>query len=56
MSVNGNDPGQNNFQMDGVAINNIANLGSANDSGIYGGIGIPSLGLHSGIQDSNFDL
>ncbi len=42
MSVNGNDPGQNNFQMDGVAINNIANLGSANDSGIYGGIGIPS--------------
>jgi len=42
MSVNGNDPGQNNFQMDGVAVNNIANLGSANDTGIYGGIGIPS--------------
>lgn len=42
MSVNGNDPGQNNFQMDGVGVNNIANLGSANDAGIYGGIGIPS--------------
>src|ERR1700722_20551255 len=28
MSVNGNDPAQNNFQMDGVAINNIANSGS----------------------------
>jgi hypothetical protein len=42
MSVNGNDPGQNNFQMDGVAVNNMANLGSANDGGIYAGIGIPS--------------
>ena len=35
ISVNGNDPGQNNFQMDGVAINNIANSDSANDAGIY---------------------
>ena len=42
MSVNGNDPGQNNFQMDGVAVNNMANRGSANDFGIYGGIGIPN--------------
>jgi len=42
ISVNGNDPGQNNFQMDGVAVNNIANLGSANDTGIYGGISIPN--------------
>ena len=42
MSVNGNDPAQNNFQMDGVAINNIANSGSSNDSGIYAGIGIPN--------------
>ena len=42
MSTNGNDPAQNNFQMDGVAINNIANSGSSNDSGIYAGIGIPS--------------
>jgi hypothetical protein len=42
MAVNGNDTMGNNFQMDGVAINNIANGGSANDSGIYAGIGIPS--------------
>ena len=42
MSVNGNNAGQNNFQIDGVAINNIANAGSANDFGIYGGIGIPN--------------
>src|SRR6202161_4372658 len=42
VSVNGNDPGQNNFQMDGVAIDNIANRGSATDSGIYAGIGIPN--------------
>jgi hypothetical protein len=38
ISTNGGDPGQNNFQMDGVAINNIANSGSSNDSGIYAGI------------------
>src|SRR5260370_974677 len=37
-----NNAGQNNSQIDGVAINNIANCGSANDFGIYGGIGIPS--------------
>jgi hypothetical protein len=42
ISVNGNNPGQNNFQMDGVQVNNIANNGTANDFGIYGGIGIPS--------------
>jgi hypothetical protein len=42
MSVNGNDPGQNNFQMDGVAVNNIANSGSSNDGTIYTGIPIPS--------------
>ncbi|HZR20679.1 MAG TPA: carboxypeptidase-like regulatory domain-containing protein [Verrucomicrobiae bacterium] len=41
-SVNGADPGQNNYQMDGVAINNIANGGSSNDAGIYAGIGIPN--------------
>ena len=41
-SVNGGDPGQNNYQMDGVAINNSANNGSSNDSGIYAGIGIPN--------------
>jgi hypothetical protein len=42
MAVNGNDPGQNNFQMDGVNITNFANSGSANDAGLYAGIGIPS--------------
>ena len=41
-AVNGADPGQNNYQMDGVAINNIANGGSSNDSGIYAGIPIPN--------------
>jgi hypothetical protein len=42
MSVNGNDPGQNNFQMDGVNITNFANSGSANDASLYAGVGIPS--------------
>jgi Carboxypeptidase regulatory-like domain len=42
MSVNGNDPGQNSFQMDGVYINNFANAGSANDSSLYTGIPVPS--------------
>src|SRR5881397_999029 len=42
MSVNGNDPGQNNFQMDGVNVTNYANSGSANDAGLYAGVGIPS--------------
>lgn len=42
MSVNGNSPGSNNFQMDGVAINNIAHPDTANDVNIYAGIGIPS--------------
>jgi hypothetical protein len=42
IAVNGNDTMGNNFQLDGVAVNNIANGGSANDSGIYAGIGIPS--------------
>jgi hypothetical protein len=41
-STNGADPGQNNYQMDGVAINNIANGGSSNDAGIYAGIPIPN--------------
>jgi hypothetical protein len=42
MSVNGMDPGQNNFQMDGVAVNNIDNGGSSNDGGLSTGIPIPS--------------
>ena len=39
---NGVNPGANNFQMDGVSVNNIASAGSANDSGMYTGIPIPS--------------
>ena len=54
ISTNGGDPGQNNFQMDGVAINNIANPGTSNDSGIYAGIGIPN--PDSGVQDPDFHL
>lgn len=42
ISANGVDPGSNNFQMDGVAVDNIANSGSANDGTIYTGIPIPS--------------
>ena len=42
MAVNGSSAGQNNFQMDGVAVNNIANSGTANDGTIYTGIPIPS--------------
>jgi hypothetical protein len=42
ISVNGASPGQNNFQMDGVAIQSMASSGSANDNGIYVGIAIPS--------------
>jgi hypothetical protein len=42
IAVNGNTPGQNNFQMDGVAIQSMAGNGSANDGGIYVGIAVPS--------------
>ncbi len=42
ISVNGADPSSNNYQMDGVSIVNTNNTGSANDSGIYAGIGIPN--------------
>jgi hypothetical protein len=42
MSVNGNTPGQNNFQIDGVAIQSMAGNGSANDGGIYVGISVPN--------------
>ena len=42
ISVNGATPGQNNFQMDGVAIQSMAGNGSANDGGIYVGIAVPN--------------
>ena len=41
-SVNGANPSQNNYQMDGVAINNAGNLGNAGDQSVAAGIGIPS--------------
>src|SRR5262245_59926753 len=42
MSVNGANPEKNNFQMDGVAINNAAGNNMAMDSGLYTGIAIPN--------------
>jgi hypothetical protein len=42
MSVNGASPDKNNFQMDGVAINNAAGNNSAGDAGLYTGIAIPN--------------
>jgi hypothetical protein len=41
-SVNGADPGQNNYQIDGVSANNTANQGTSSDLSIYGGIAIPN--------------
>jgi len=42
MSVNGANPEKNNFQMDGVAINNAAGNNEAADAGLYTGIAIPN--------------
>src|SRR5262245_44151372 len=42
MSVNGANPEKNNFQMDGVSINNAAGNNEANDAGLYTGIAIPN--------------
>ena len=42
MSVNGASPEKNNFQMDGVGINNAAGNNSAGDNGLYTGITIPN--------------
>jgi len=41
-SVNGANPSQNNYQMDGVAIDNAGNLGNGADQSVSAGIGIPS--------------
>ncbi|HTW24275.1 MAG TPA: carboxypeptidase regulatory-like domain-containing protein [Candidatus Baltobacteraceae bacterium] len=41
-SVNGANPSQNNYQMDGVAINNAGNLGNGGDQSVSAGIGIPN--------------
>ena len=42
MSVNGGNTNQNNYQMDGVNIDNFAGNGLAADAGIYAGIGVPN--------------
>src|SRR5262249_9843934 len=42
MSVNGANPEKNNFQMDGVSINNAAGNNQAGDAGLYTGITIPN--------------
>jgi outer membrane receptor protein involved in Fe transport len=42
MSVNGASPNANNFQMDGVAINNAAGGNAAGDAGLYTGIAVPN--------------
>jgi hypothetical protein len=42
VSVNGNNTNQNNYQMDGVAINNFAGNNRGADDGIYAGVGIPN--------------
>src|SRR6266403_543836 len=42
MSVNGANPEKNNFQMDGVAINNAAGNNEAADNGLYTGVAIPN--------------
>jgi hypothetical protein len=42
MSVNGAAPEQNNFQMDGVAVNNSSGQNNAADGGLYTGVGIPN--------------
>jgi Carboxypeptidase regulatory-like domain len=42
VSVNGGNTNQNNYQMDGVNIDNFAGNGLAADSGIYAGIGVPN--------------
>jgi Carboxypeptidase regulatory-like domain/TonB-dependent Receptor Plug Domain len=42
MSVNGANPEKNNFQMDGVSINNAAGNNEAFDNNLYTGIAIPN--------------
>ena len=57
MSVNGANPEKNNFQMDGVAINNAAGNNEAADGGLYTGIAIPNPDAISEfkIQTSTYD-
>jgi hypothetical protein len=56
-SVNGSNPGQNNYQMDGVSISSVASLGSGSDQNVGAGIGIPNPDAlqEFKVQTSNFD-
>jgi hypothetical protein len=56
-SVNGANPAQNNFQMDGASINSIASLGHAADQNVGAGIGIPNPDAlqEFKVQTSTFD-
>jgi len=56
-SVNGSSPAQNNYQMDGVAINSVASLGHASDQNVGAGIGIPNPDAlqEFKVQTSTFD-
>jgi len=56
-SVNGSNPAQNNYQMDGAAINSIASLGHANDQNVGAGIGVPNPDAlqEFKVQTSTFD-
>jgi hypothetical protein len=57
MSVNGAPPEKNNYQMDGVPINNAAGNNNAGDAGLYTGIAIPNPDAISEfkIQTSTYD-
>jgi len=57
MSVNGANPEKNNFQMDGVAINNAAGNNNADDNGLYTGITVanPDSIQEFKIQTSTYD-
>jgi len=47
LSVNGNDPGKNNFQMDGVAVGNMTNRATSQDLyGILTGYAAPPADMH----------
>ncbi|MBN1568052.1 MAG: carboxypeptidase regulatory-like domain-containing protein [Acidobacteria bacterium] len=56
-SVNGSNPAQNNYQMDGAPINSIASLGHAGDQNVGAGIGIPNPDAlqEFKVQTSTFD-
>ena len=56
-SVNGSNPSQNNYQMDGATIVSVAGLGNASDQNVAAGIGIPNPDAiqEFKVQTSTFD-